>query len=107
MRYMVTELGEYDALRKQYDDALTQLSYCKEHDSIMSVYYKDTVGKLNDELNYYKEFAQIQTDNANNAEAQLFNKKNGNESLRRQRNAWRIIAGAAILIATFINVNND
>jgi len=104
---MITELGEYDILRKQYDDVSIQLKYCKEHDSLMAVYYDDTLTSITNELNYYKEFAQIQTDNANNAEAQLFNKKNGNESLRKQRNAWRIIAGAAILIATFINVNND
>jgi len=104
---MVTELSEYDMLRGQYEKISDELTFCKYRDSLMSADYNDSINKLNDELSYYKDFAQIQTDNANNAEAQLFNKKNGNESLRRQRNAWRIIAGAAILIATFINVNND
>jgi hypothetical protein len=104
---MVTELGEYDVLRQKYEDVSTQLNYCKEHDSLMAVHYKDTLDSINNELSYYKQFAQIQTDNVNNAEAQLFNKKNGNESLRKQRNAWRVIAGVTIVIATLININND
>jgi hypothetical protein len=104
---MVTELGEYDILRQKYEDVSTQLNYCKEHDSLMVIYYQDTLIKLSKQLVYYKEFAEIQTDNVNNAEAQLFNKKNGNESLRKQRNAWRVIAGVTIVIATLININND
>ena len=104
---MIRELGEYDLLRSEYDILLLQLDSCRKSNFKMNQYYKDSLMNLNNELLHQKEFAQLQTDNLNNAEAQLFNKKTGTDSLRKQRNAWRIIAGAAIVIATIINVSND
>lgn len=70
-------------------------------------YYQDSIIKLNHELSIAQGFADVQTDNVNNAEGQLMTIEQSTDKFRKQRNAWRVIAGITIIMATLINVTND
>ena len=107
MRYMVSELDECDSIRLVLENVSDQLYLCNKHNLHQTKYYQDSITKLKHELTVAQGFADVQTDNVNNAEGQLMSIEQSTDKFRKQRNAWRIIAGITIIMATIINVTND
>lgn len=104
---MVGELNECDSIRLVLDNVNTQLIQLKRSNTMMMKLYTDSIQNLTYELNIARGFAEVQTDNVNNAEGQLMSIEQSTDKFRKQRNAWRVIAGITIIIATVINVTND
>lgn len=103
MKYMVNELDQCDSIRAAYNELVIEHEYTMDHGDSMIEYYEDTLEKLSNAYEYQVNFSDIQTYNANNAEQQL----NNCTRFRKERNAWRIIAGVAIIVGTIININHE
>ena len=107
MRYMVSELGECDSIRLVLENTTDQLMQSKKYNTLLTNMYQDSIANLNYKLSIASEFGDVQTDNVNNAEGQLMSIEQSTDKFRKQRNAWRVIAGITIIMATLINVTND